>query len=166
MFHSIVRGPPYELQVEDDGRGCTSVIVSLARDQHENRIVSVLSELVESHTICAEVCWEFSFSIAVFALDGSIEPFQTQDRTIAARYLPADVRPSVMEVVCAALRALLGYTEPPLIYWVTKDRDPHEKALRKYHLLKEMAETLGYSLAEQGTDRFGRRFCLMQRNTD
>jgi hypothetical protein len=165
MFRSILRGPPYDLQVGDDDRGCTSVIVSVAHDQHGNRVVSVISELVESDAICAEVCWEFSFSIAVFAQDDSIEPFQTQDRAIAAKYLPADIRPAIMQVVCGALRALLAYAEPPLIYWVTKDRNPPEKALRKYHLLREMAESLGYSLADEGTDRFGRRFCLMRRNT-
>ena len=164
MFYSILQKPPYGIQVDDDGKGCTSVIVAIASD--DNRIVSVVCELVETEGICEDVCWEFSFSIDVFALDESAEAFRTQDRETAAGYIPAEIRGSIMTVVCAGLKALLDRTNPPLIYWVTKDRDPPAKALRKYHLLTETAQILGYSPLDQGTDPFGRRFWTMRLKTD
>ncbi len=67
MFYSILRQPPYDIQVEDDGRGCTSVTVAIASD--DNRIVSMVCELAETEGICEGTCWEFSFSLDVFALD-------------------------------------------------------------------------------------------------
>jgi hypothetical protein len=166
MFYSILRPPPYDIQVNDDGRGCTTVIVAIARGNDENRVVSVVCELEHTDAICDEPCWEFSFSIDVFALDDSIEPFRTQDRDIAAKYIPADIRGSIMEVVCEALKALLNHTRPPLIYWVTKDIEPPEKAVQRHHLLRETAQTLGYSVVGHGTDPFRRRFWTMRLNAD
>jgi hypothetical protein len=164
MFYSILKAAPYDAQVEDMGGGCTAVMVAVASD--DTRIVSVVSELSETTGICDGVCWEFAFSIDVIALDDSTEPFRTQDRQIAAGYLPAEIRPAIMDVVCQSLRALINHGNPTLIYWVTKDREPHEKALRKYHMLRETAENQGYSLLDHGTDPFGRRFWTMRRNTD
>src|SRR5271155_4767679 len=135
MFYSILQKPPYDMRVDDDGAGCASVIVAVASD--DNRIVSVVCELAETDGICDETCWEFSFSISIFALDDSIEPLTTQDRHIAANYLPVGVREAVRDVVWEGLKPLKIHKTPPLIYWVTKDRVPPEKALRKYHLLTE-----------------------------
>jgi hypothetical protein len=91
-----------------------------------------------------------------------MQPFSTQDRHIAAHYIPTDIRPSVMDVVCAGLDALLGHAKPQLIYWVTKDPHPPEKALKKYYLLRVLAQTLGYGVETEGTDAFGRHFWFMR----
>lgn len=138
------------------------VSVQIARGRDENRIVSVVCELIET-LIDGELQWEFSFSIDVFALDDSIEPFRTQERQTAAPYIPNDIRGEVMKVVCAGLRSLTNHTNPPLVYWVTKDREPPEKGMKKYHMLREVLQDMGYLLCREGTDPFGRRFCTMQK---
>src|SRR5689334_96897 len=132
MFYSILLPPPYDIQVED-GHNCASVIVAIARGTDENRVVSMVSELAHAPVVCGDTgCWEFSFSVDVFALDDSIEPFRTQDRNLALPYIPAVIRGAAMDVVCKSLIALLGRISPKLLYWVAKDRDLPEKALRKY----------------------------------
>jgi hypothetical protein len=161
MFSSILKAAPYDIEV-DDSDGCLSVAVPIAECPDRNRIVSVVCELVETN-ICADPCWEFSFSIDVFALDGCAQQFQTQDRQIAAAYIPAEIRGKVMDVVCHSLKVLVEHVDCAIIYRVTKDRDPHEKSLRKHHLLTEMLENAGYSLIDEGTDPFSRRFWIMQR---
>src|SRR5882762_2217865 len=103
MFSSILRASPYDIEVDADG-DCPTVIVAIAQCNEKNRIVSVVCELAKAD-VCKEPCWEFSFSIEVFALDGSIEPFRTQDRQIAVGYIPDEVRKRVMDVVCEALKA-------------------------------------------------------------
>jgi len=161
MFSSILRASPYDIEVDADG-DCPTVIVAIAQCNEKNRIVSVVCELAKAD-VCKEPCWEFSFSIEVFALDGSIEPFRTQDRQIAVGYIPDEVRKRVMDVVCEALKALLDHTNCRLIYRVTKDRDPSEKGLKKHHLLTETLVNVGFSLLEDGTDPYSRRYWIMQR---
>jgi hypothetical protein len=46
---------------------------------------------------------------------------------------------------------------------VTKDREPSDKGLQKHHLLTETLVNIGFSVAQDGTDPFGRRFWIMQR---
>jgi len=165
MFRSILKPSPFDIEVDDEGAGYATVQVAIAQD--DTRIVSVVCEVANTNDICDEPCSEFSFSIDVVGLfDDSIEPFRTQDRNIAAAYIPQEIRSSVMDVVGAGLMALLEYTKPALLYWVTKDRAPPEKALPKYYLLRDLAQTLGYAVETEGTDPFGRRFWLMRRNPD
>lgn len=71
-----------------------------------------------------------------------------------------------MDVVCASLKALIKQANPHQTYWVTKDRNPPENALRKYHLLAKVLHDEGYSHVGEGTDPFGRHFWTMRRNTD
>ena len=162
MFYSILEGPPYDLEIEDGEDGGKAVIIPIARGKDENRIVSIVCEFAEM-AVEDDVYWEFSFSVDVFALDGGTEPFRTQDRNIAAKFIPTDVRDLVMRVVCAALTALVDEVGPELVYWVTKDRDPPNNSLPKHHLLKQTLENAGYSVRDEGTDRFSRRFWVMGR---
>jgi hypothetical protein len=162
MFYSILIGPPYDLRIEDGEDGARIIVVPLARGNDENRIVSVVCELARMVINDVEY-WEFSFSIEVFGLDGSIEAFRTQERAIAAPYIPDEMRPSVMTVVCAALERLVEHVNPARLYWVTKDREPHEKALHKYHMIRETLENAGFLLRDEGIDQFFRRFWTMVR---
>lgn len=155
-FYSIP--PPYRVQL--DGPHDLTVTVALARDADQNRIVSLiceLSELMQGDDRYAE----FAFSIAVFALDDSIEPFVTQDRHMAAPYIPEDLRPRVIQVVCEALKVLIRKDDPERFYMVTKGSDLPDKALRKFQTIREALENMGYFLTEHGTDRFSRRFWSM-----
>ncbi|MEH2547124.1 hypothetical protein V1283_003769 [Bradyrhizobium sp. AZCC 2262] len=161
MFASILKVAPYDIEV-DIIDGCPAVTVNIAECPDRNKIVSVVCELAQTN-ICAEPCWEFSFSIDVFALDGCIEPFRTHDRQMAAPYIPAEIRGKIMDVVCHGLLALIEHANCGLIYRVTKDRDPTENSLKKHHLLTETLENAGYSVLDEGTDPFDRRFWLMQR---
>jgi hypothetical protein len=163
MFYSILRPHPYDIQVEDGEAGGKMTMVAIARGHDENRIVSVVCEMVETE-IGGALHWEFSFSIDVFALDAGIEPFRTQERQMAAPFIPDSIRASVMAVVCESLKCLANHVNPMLIYWVTKDREPPKKGLRKYHMLRETLESVGYSPLSEGTDPFGRRFWTMRRN--
>jgi hypothetical protein len=160
MFTSILKPAPYDVEVENVD-GCLTVMVAFATCPDRNRIVSVVSELAETD-ICEEPCWEFSFSIDVIALDGGFEPFRTQDRQIAAPYIPDDVRGRIMGVVSCSLLALVERANCALIYRVTKDRDPIEKSLKKHHLLTETLENAGFSILNEGTDPFSRRFWIMK----
>jgi hypothetical protein len=162
MFYSILKST-YDLEIEDAYEGCKAVIVPVARGHDEIRIVSVVSELAQM-IFEGQPCWEFSFSIDVFAMDDSMEPFRTQDRQIAASFLPSDLRPRVMEVVCASFATFANGLNPEVIFWVTKERDPPEKCLKKHHLLRQKAESMGYSPIRVGTDPYSRRFWLMRRN--
>jgi hypothetical protein len=74
--------------------GSRAVVVEIARD--EPRGVAVSCELAEM-ILDGELFAEFSFSILVLSMDDSCEPFETQDRHIAAKYVPPSVRHKVME---------------------------------------------------------------------
>ena len=161
MFYSVLEGPPYDIQVEDGEEEGRIVIVVLAK-HFDGRVVSVLSGLVETE-IGGMQQWEFSFSIEVFSEGELFEHFSTQDRNIAANYIPLGIRALVMDVVCASLRALIEDANPAMTYWVTKDLNPPEKGLAKHHMLRETLENMGYTCAEEGTDAFGRRFWSMRR---
>jgi hypothetical protein len=162
MFYSILSHPPYEIEVEEGDEGGFMTDVSIARDHTEQRVVSVVCQLIEAN-IAGQIHWEFSYWIAVFSLDDSTEPFETQDRNVAFPYIPSDVRPHVVPLVCECLKALVQRVRPALTYWVTKDRNPHEKVLPRYYILKETLENEGYSPCREGTDPYGRRFWTMER---
>lgn len=165
MFYSILKAHPYDVQIQDLADGIKMVAVAIARDHEENRIVSVVCEFAKA-SIDGQIHWEFSFGIDVIALDGSIEPFRTQERQMAAPFIPHDIRAEVMNVVCEGLKCLISGTKPDLVYWVTKDRNVPEKGMRKYHMLMETLVEMGYSLWRQGTDLAGRRFFSMRQNLD
>jgi len=158
VFYSILKGHP--LEIEDGEDGSKSVTVELA--QNADGRISALSCNLAPTAVGDELFWEFSFSIEVFSLDNSFEPFSTQDRSMAAPYIPSDVRPMAMTIVCKSLSALIRHVQPRRVFWVTKERELPEKALRKYDLLTQTLENAGYSVREVGTDPYGRRFCSME----
>src|SRR5437763_1464014 len=135
MFCSILKPAPYDLEIQVGENDGLMIAVPIARDRFGTRIVSVVSELAEAE-IDGTAHWEFSFSIDVYSMDDSFEPFRTQDRQIAATFVPNSIRSEVVDVVCQSLKLLTSHIKPALIYWVTKDRDPPEKALKKYHMLR------------------------------
>lgn len=110
--------------------------------------------------------WEFSFAVTCTALDESELPFTTQDRTIAAFYIPAICRPLIMPSVCYVAQCLVKAREPRQIYRVEKLINPPPGAARKHELITTALESVGYTLAESGYDNFGRRFRVMTRASE
>src|ERR1700688_3949167 len=106
MLIPILSGPPFRIRIDDDPEKGQTVTILLARVNGTEQIVSVDSHLIET-VFEDEQFWEFSFEITVISPDDSAESFSTQDREIAANYIPVEIRRYVMEVVCASFRALL-----------------------------------------------------------
>jgi hypothetical protein len=157
LFRGTLCEPPFSIEVEQEP-GLLRAFTEIASDGQ--RVVAVVCELADIGKAYAE----FSYSIAVVSLDDSHEPFQTQDRTIAAGYIPADVRPNVIPLVADCLLALVEAGKPQGVYRVSKDS--HERAMARHHLLTEVLESAGFLVEKQGTDAHGRRFCTMRRNLD
>lgn len=132
MFRSLLDGSPCAIEVFDDEDGGKAIVVQIAECVHTNRIVSVDSLLSPSCDDVGEF-WEFAFHISVASPDETFEPFSTQDRWIAANYIPDDVRPCIIEIVCRALRFLVENVRPERVYRVTKSRNPPEKASETPH---------------------------------
>lgn len=110
--------------------------------------------------------WEFSFAVTCTALDASELPFTTQDRTIAASYIPAACRPLIMPSVCHIAQRLVKLREPRQVYRVEKLIRPPLKAVHKHKLITTALEDIGYVLSESGHDKFGRRFRVMTRASE
>lgn len=106
-------------------------------------------------------CWEFVFDIYVQWMDGSQEALKTMDRTMAAPYIPDDVRGLIMPLVCTALEMLVETCRPETVFRVTKGRNLPDKALIKHYMLSNTLEQLGFSAVENGTDRADRTYSLM-----
>jgi hypothetical protein len=143
---------------------CGSYVAEVEIAKHDMRVVTVLCVLA-GMTLDGPFA-EFSYSIAVVSLDDSFEPLETQDRNIAAGYIPADVRPMIMDVVCSCLRLLVEKVRPNGVYRVVKEPNPPEKALKKHHMLTMALKDLGYFVDEEGTDPYSRRFSVMRRCSD
>jgi len=101
--------------------------------------------------------YEFSFEITVTDMVEPARTFSTQDREIAKAYIPEESRPLVLDLVVAALDALLKRAKPLVIYRVTKNRNPTPKSLRKHDIMTSFLESKGYRVSEEGTDDWGRR---------
>jgi hypothetical protein len=162
MFVSVLDGSAYAADVFDDERGKV-VTTPIAYCENTDRIVSVDCRLSPGCNNFGKF-WEFSFAITVTSLDGDEPPFETMNRGIALNYIPHQTRLCVMEIVCAALRALLAHVNPARIYRVTKMCRPPAKALLKHHLLTDVLVACGYAVARSGTDRWGRLFWLCERS--
>jgi hypothetical protein len=156
MFRSIlIRRPPLEIYADDLGY---TIVVPLACCPETDRIVSV-----DSHLSPLDDAWEFSFEITVSSLDDTEPPFSTQDRTVASNYIPVDVRPNVMLIVCASLLKLLAHVKPERVYRVTKGRNLPREALHKHQLLTEVLVAMGYTMTDSGTDSWKRVFWVFER---
>jgi hypothetical protein len=97
VFRSTLKGPPFEIALSAGDCGSYVAEVELARC--DTRVVTLLCVLA-GMTLDGEPFAEFSFSITIVCLENSFEPLETQNRNTAAGYIPADVRPMVMEAVC------------------------------------------------------------------
>jgi hypothetical protein len=166
-FVSLVSEIPIDLCVEVDDDTSHVVIVPIAHCSDTDRLVQVECRLTYTQNPAAHPTLvrfhEFSFTILVVSLSGDTPTYETQDRAYAQPYLPASCRPLVMPIVCAGLRALVDRVRPPVIYRVTKSRNPPEKALRKHILVTHVLEDEGYTEIESGTDPWGRRFWVLGR---
>jgi hypothetical protein len=162
VFISVLSDHPvFDIsELADCGESGYVVSVLLAKDEETSRHVFVDAKLVYVHSA---QFWEFSFTISVIALDEDFEPFATQDREMAAPYIPTDMRSAVIEIVRTALRVLVNHAKPAMIYRVTNGSGLPEKALRKHHLLTETLIEAGYDISHSGTDRFERTFWFFER---
>lgn len=106
---------------------------------------------------------EFYFSIEIISIDGTYEDLSTQDRNIVRAYLGNDLASKVMPVVLRGLDALVTRCSPPIIYRVTKIRQPPAKALRKHDLVTFQLESLGYRILVCDMDVMGRAYWIMER---
>ena len=95
MFISALNYP-CDLEVDGD-QNERSISIQIAEDVETSRVVYVECTL-SAGTVWGDDGWEFAFSISVFALDDSCEPFSTQSREIAFNYIPLEIRPQIMEV--------------------------------------------------------------------
>jgi hypothetical protein len=110
--------------------------------------------------------WEFFFQIDVIALDGHNEDFTTQERDIAAEFIPAEIRSEIMDLVLDGLRRLLAKINPDAIYFVTKGRGLPDKALSKFRLIRQELEINGFFVLDEGTIGLGQRYWLMCKNVN
>jgi hypothetical protein len=153
----------------------THHVVEADHDQPGHVVTVPISWCDVTHRLCSlearlspftyqsEPMAEFEFSIVVASADGSEPPFMTQDRFVAAPYIPDAARPFIMLTTCHALRALVLDVRPDRIYRVAKEIGAHGKALKKHELLTDELLGLGYMLIDAGTDRIGRPYWLMGR---
>ncbi len=158
MFVATVDLEPFEIEEDEDGY---FVLVEIAEDPQSGRTVYVESRLSPAPLVGVGD-WEFSFSIIVLYDEGQ-QPFVTQDRNVAAEFIPEDARPAVLRVVADCLIELVNQVTPQGIYRVTKEVNPHPKALHKHDVLTNCLKLKGYSVVESGTDPLQRRFWHMRR---
>jgi hypothetical protein len=163
MFQSILMGVPLLEMCDNDDCGKT-ITIPFACCSRTNQIVAVDSNL--SPLLRYNNSWEFTFQITVLSPDGDDLPFITQDREMAYNYIPTDIRPIVMHLVCASFLKLLAHITPQRVYRVTSSRNPPEKALRKHHLLSGVLEEMRYAITQRGTDPLGRVFWVFERVGD
>ena len=162
MFVPILAGPPFTIEVfEEESEDRLTVTVPLAQCDATSSIVTIDSHLAE--TWVDEFFHEFSFEITVTSFWDDEPPFTTQNRNMAAPYIPTGIRSLVMDVVCESCRSLITAGKPDRIYRVTKERHPPEPALRKHHMLTAVIQDCGYAMVRSGTDSWGRVFWMMDR---
>ncbi len=132
------------------------------------RLVSVvcrLEHVFDTYIYCG-FFHEIAFEIEIISLDGSQQSFSTQNRNIALQYIPDRMRPAIIGLVADGYESLIRIIEPRVIYRVTKTPASVTNAMAKHAVLTRRLETLGYAIEEVGTDRFARRFWLMERQDD
>jgi hypothetical protein len=165
MLSSILQGPPYLIQVEFDrtSNGFVVILPIASQDDTPLSITSLVCKL-EPVDISDELHWRFWFVIDVDYPAGGNEPFQTQDRLRAKDYIPDDVQEVFLEVVRQAALKLADYVKPHFIYGVTKETQPTERDLRKYHMLiSSLQESHGYVVHREGTNDDSRVFWVLRR---
>lgn len=160
MFRPIL--PPYKFEVEPAPDRGYHVVIPVAGTEDAIEVVCVVCNLCEIEVYSSQY-WEFTFAVWVYFMDGRREPFQTQDRQIAAAYLPLVVRRFVMSIVSDGLWKLVNHVGAPRVYGVTREQHPPENSLRRYLLLTRKLQSHGYILEKTGNDPLGRVFWTMHR---
>jgi hypothetical protein len=160
-FKALITEPPATLTIRQDGAD-SIIVVPLARCDDTQRLVTVQTKLLWAENGGA-VFFECVFEIVVISLDDTRETFATQEREAAKPFIPDEIRPLVMDIVLRCYQRLLTHVKPGLIYRVTKESRPSEKALAKHVRLTNWLEYLGYRVLETGTDALGRTFWWMEK---
>lgn len=106
---------------------------------------------------------EIAFEIEVISLHGSTESFAPQNRTDAASFIPPEMRKEIIYIVTEGYSRLVELISPRVIYRVTKTAASLRKAIPKHDVLTRHLQGLGFEVRQAGTDRFMRRFWLMER---
>lgn len=157
LIFQPIEGEPEAFEDED---GTLTVSVVVAESQDGQRVVTADCSLAPIRT--TEDIWEFSFAITCTSLDGSELPFSTQDRVIAAGYVPSVCREPVVQSVCRVAARLATYRQPTWIYRVQKAAHLPPKGQRKHDLITSELQSIGYGVTRSGTDRFGRAYVIMR----
>ncbi len=167
MFAALIQSPPETVEVREEAPGTYCTFVPIAYCRQSERAVAVKCELAFTTTNGNSPVngqfHEFSFSIVVVRPYEEEDPFETQDRNIARRYLPDECIPLVMPVVLRSLDALVARVKPKIVYRVTKMRNPSPKALKKHEIVTNYLLELGYVLLQESVDGHNRRFWQLGR---
>lgn len=153
------------IEIDRVNAGHVAASALVCRCDVSGRVVEVRSNLEYTANYFGhpESPWfhEFSFLIAVIDLHEGGAVFETQDRTIAARYLLDGSKEFVLPIVAESLRRFVREIRPMSIYRVSKNANAPAKAMKKHHLLTSVLEAEKYGMAESGTDPLGRSFWIM-----
>lgn len=162
MFQPVIEAVPSKLEIVRSGSNFTITVPLVASEDGrrwagvEVRLLSCSWQGVSAH--------EFQFVIAVFDKE-SDEPRDIFDRDLAAGYVD-QVRSLVMPCVLKAAETLVKSVQPDVIYRATYATRPPDKSLSKHEMITDIIASIGYGVAQRGTDRYGRRFWLMIKDGD
>ena len=163
MFHEIPENQS-DFEILQNGNSA-KFSYALAECAQTNRLLNVVSNLSYGFdaAIPTKFFHELAFEIEIISLNGEMESFSTQNRNIAANFIPATARSRVIHLAATGYARLIELIQPNVIYRVTKTPISIAKALPKHNILTHRIEALGYAVVETGTDRHNRGFWLMER---
>lgn len=158
MFQSIPSSkmPQIKAQALADEPGFV-VSIALAEELETGRI-AFLETMFRPATVDGDDFSELTFEISIISLDDTFEAFSTQMRDLVRQYLPLECVSKILGLVDRSCQALVEFTRPRRIYYVTKERDLPAKALIKYERITKYIEDSGYVLSEHDVDAAGRQF--------
>jgi hypothetical protein len=159
MFEAKVPPPTYQRRDDAEGHWVETLLAYDSGDARAVYLRSALAPMPEA----AMRCFEFTFDIYVVSGSADREPFGVQDGRQSRPFLPAAIRPLVLEYVLDGLEMLIDDVGPKAIYRVTKSSELPEKAMKKHDLITERLARLGYAVTETGADPAYRTYWLMGR---
>jgi hypothetical protein len=162
MFQSLQEYSYSDVDADGD---IFTIVTPIAYCEVTQRLVVVKSEIVQASPSDEpeKKFNEISFAIDVISLDDAYEQFSTQDRGVAARFIPERSRDDIIHIVANQYQQLLAVVQPKYLYRVTKQRDNFKKSLRKHDFLTSKLIEFGYVVIEAGKDVFRRDYWLMER---
>lgn len=160
MTYTDIHEPGYEPPIYSDGTVHT-IEYTVARSDHQCKSLDLV--VVLECTDSEEWAFELSFSLLVVPdSEESGAVLEIQSGLMARNYLPAEMRPLVLQLVMESSRRFVRELKPASISRVTKEHQLPEKALAKHHMLSRTLVECGYRVHAEGNDQFGRRFCHMR----